>query len=120
MANRKQRFQGQVFWTHLCVNRLGNSNTESYTYDADGNKLTYTDARDETTDYTYDALDRLTSVEDPNGHTTGYTYDADGNQTSVPDPDGDTTGFAYDADDRLVTLTPWPPEGGKIREHQAH
>jgi YD repeat-containing protein len=60
----------------------------------DGNKLTYTDARDETTDYTYDALDRLTSVEGPNGHTTGYTYDADGNQTAVTDPDGDTSGFA--------------------------
>ena len=59
---------------------LGRSTT--YTYDADGNRLTSTDAVGATTTYTYDAVNRLTAISYSDGTpTVTYTYDADGNRT---------------------------------------
>lgn len=65
-----------------------------YTYDADGNVLTRTDAIDtnnpnsvgHTTTYTYDTLNDVLTMQDPNGVTTTYTYDTAGNLQSVSTP----------------------------------
>jgi len=68
-----------------------------YTYDAVGNRLTYS-GPDGSHTYAYDAADRLTSVDG-----VAYTWDDRGNQTS----DGTLT-YAYDSANRLVGVS----EGG--------
>ena len=61
--------------------------TDSYTYDAVGNRLTK-----DTDDYTYDAADQLTDLEG-----TSFDYDDNGNQTER----GSDT-FGYDHENRLT------------------
>ncbi len=73
----------------------------SYTYDADGNRLSETTPQG-TYQYAYDALGRLTSVTNPSGSTQGYTYDADGNRVSLS-AGGQTTTYAYNADSELTS-----------------
>ncbi len=75
----------------------------SYTYDADGNRLSETTPQG-TQQYAYDALGRLTSVTNPGGSTQGYTYDADGNRVSLS-AGGQTTTYAYNADSELTSAT---------------
>jgi len=72
----------------------------SYTYDADGNRLTATD-NGGTTTYTYDADNRLARVQ-ASGGTTAYAYDAVGNRASITTPRG-TTGYTYNAANELTT-----------------
>jgi len=79
--------------------------TSSYTYDPDGNQLTYTNGLSGTTTYTYDFLDRPTSAKDALGKTTTYAYDGDGNQTSLTNPDGKTTTWAYNGDDQVSSVS---------------
>ncbi|MGA7496562.1 MAG: RHS repeat-associated core domain-containing protein [Isosphaeraceae bacterium] len=77
-------------------------NTESFTYDADGNMLT---AQNDSGTYTmtYDALNRLITTQDPFGLTLTYTYDANGNRTQVQDSLGGVTNYIYDADNELTS-----------------
>lgn len=85
----------------------------SYTYDANGNQLTRTDANNHTTTYTYDYADELTSITTPLGNKTTYSYDADGNKTSMVDANGNATGnlaahtttYGYDAANRLTSIS---------------
>jgi len=65
-----------------------------YTYDAVGNRLTYS-GPDGSHTYTYDAADRLTGVDG-----VAYTWDERGNQTS----DGTLT-YEYNAANRLVGVS---------------
>ena len=78
-------------------------NTESYTYDAVGNRLT---ASDNNSSYssTYDALNRVITVFEPFGLSLSYTYDAAGNRTGMTDSAGGTTAYVYDAANRLTSL----------------
>jgi RHS repeat-associated protein len=86
-----------------------------YTYDADGNMLTRTDANNHTTTYTYDNADELASVSTQLGNKTTYTYDADGNKLTMVDGNGNATGcgcaaahtttYAYDAANRLTSIS---------------
>ncbi|MFX4682072.1 RHS repeat domain-containing protein, partial [Acinetobacter baumannii] len=50
--------------------------TESYTYDAVGNRKTVTDRTGAVTTYNYDAANRLIGVVDALNKTESYTYDA--------------------------------------------
>lgn len=59
----------------------------------------------ETTTYSYDADGELLSVTDAGGNTTSYAYDADGSQTSVTNPTGNVTKTTYDHDDRVTSVT---------------
>jgi YD repeat-containing protein len=77
----------------------------TYAYDADGRKISQTDANANTTSDAYNALGELTSVTDPLGHVTSYTYDANGNKTSQTDADGNVTTYSYNADNELVSET---------------
>jgi RHS repeat-associated protein len=54
-------------------------------------------ARARATEYTYDANGNVQSVTDANGHTTSYTYDADDEPTKVEQPSGTVTETEYDA-----------------------
>ncbi len=96
----------------------------AYTYDADGNLLTATDANGHTTTYTYNAAQRAGERDRPHGpghdlrlrrrgrpdrpsptrwdRVTTYTYDNDNNLIGVTDPMGGITTYQYDADDEVT------------------
>ncbi len=67
------------------------------TYDADGNMLSQTDERGNTTTYTYDADGNVLSMTDPKGNVTTYTYDANGNVTAMQNGDS-TVSYTYTKD----------------------
>ncbi|MDH5823500.1 hypothetical protein QFW77_10935, partial [Luteimonas sp. RD2P54] len=95
-------------------------NPTDYTYDANGNLETITDALDRETlneydpldrlvrtlqdvdgieaetRFEYDALDHLTKVVDPKGLETEYTYNAFGDLLQLDSPDTGTTTYSYD------------------------
>ena len=78
----------------------------TYTYNAQHEPLTATNASGETTTYTYNAAGQLTSRTDPLGHTTQYVYDSAGYLTSIINPNGQTqASFTYDADGRVASYT---------------
>ncbi len=83
-----------------------NGNVTTMTYDALGNMLTVTDALLNTITMTYEpASDRLSSVTDARGNTTNYSYDGSGNMVTVNQPLGITRSYSYDAQGNLLTET---------------
>nr|BEK67269.1 hypothetical protein KPHV_44960 [Kitasatospora purpeofusca] len=70
--------------------------TESWTYDAKGNRTSHTDGAGATTSSTYDAANRLVSVKDPLGRTTSYTYSTAGELLTATTPGGKVSTFTYD------------------------
>jgi RHS repeat-associated protein len=82
------------------------SGDESFTYDANGNMLTRTDALGKVTHFTYQAqLNRVTAITNARGETTTLAYDAAGNLTSVTDGNGHTSRFTYGVAGLLTTVT---------------
>jgi RHS repeat-associated protein len=76
----------------------------SYTYDANGNRLTETDATG-TISYTYNSLGQvLTRTDQLNGVTTN-TYDAQANLLTTNDALNNTTTLTYDARGQMLTIT---------------
>jgi len=71
-----------------------NADTQSYTYDAQGNRLTKVH-NGTPTSYSYDDADQMTLAGG-----VAYTYDADGNQTAAG---ADT--FSWDAENRMTAST---------------
>jgi RHS repeat-associated protein len=99
---------------------------EKFTYDADGNLLTYKDALNRLTTHTYDNIGlrrttlapdtRLTKFDFNDAHelvlvtaadlgTTQYLYDNRGLVSQMIAPTGAVTKYTYDADGRLMTRT---------------
>jgi RHS repeat-associated protein len=76
-----------------------------FTYDANRNLLTLTDALNHTTTYTYDTMDRVDTRTDPLSRGESYIYDDNGNLLEVTDRKGQVTSYTYDALDRLSTVT---------------
>jgi len=66
----------------------------TYTYDAKGNTLTSKNPLNQTTTYTYNATNDLLTVTTLLGHVTTVNYNAQGRVTSVVDPLGRTTATA--------------------------
>jgi RHS repeat-associated protein len=77
-------------------------NTQSKTYDNNGDLLTASDSNGTYT-FAYDHDGRLTNVQEPFGVSLNYAYDGDGNQTQVVDSFGGTQTSVYDLQDRLIT-----------------
>ncbi|MBB3274275.1 MULTISPECIES: RHS repeat protein [unclassified Pseudoxanthomonas] len=97
------------------------ANPTDFSYDANGNANTVTDALGRVTDhdhdplnrlartlqdvggiaaetkFQYDALDNLTKVTDPKGLNTSYTYNGLGDLTQLQSPDTGTTTYTYDS-----------------------
>ena len=81
--------------------------TTTMTYNAAGQPLTVTNAKNETTTYTYESgTGKLLTVTGPvSGATTSYTYDAYGRVESVEDSDGYAVISDYDHLNRLTQRT---------------
>jgi len=79
--------------------------SRSFTYDANGNVLTTTDALGNTLTLTYDpTFNQLTSLTDPLGQVVTIDYDGRGNAISLTDATGTRTAD-YDALGQLARLT---------------
>ena len=113
----------------LKVQADAQANPTDFTYDANGNTDTVTDALDRVTDndydplnrlsrtlqdvggidaetkFTYDALDNLTRVIDPKGLNTDYTYNGLDDLTQLSSPDTGTTTYTYDSAGNRQTQT---------------
>ena len=88
--------------------------TTTNTYDAAGNLLTQTDAKNQTTTYAYDALNRVTSITFQDGSKQTYAYDQGtngvGRLTSITETDPasqvtDQIAYAYDQHGRVTSET---------------
>lgn len=76
----------------------GSAGDQSFTYDANGNIKSRTDALNHTTRFTYDPLfNRLTSVTDALNNTTNLDYDGAGNLKMITDANKHATGFTNEA-----------------------
>lgn len=68
----------------------------SFSYDANGNELTTTDALGHTYSYTYEPVfNQLTSVTDPLGNVEKYAFDSNGNLASSTDANGNVTSYSH-------------------------
>jgi RHS repeat-associated protein len=82
----------------------GRTLTNSYTYDADSNRLSLTNPQNGVTNYTYDSLNRLTGIDDFAGRNFSFSYDALGRRTSLTRPNGVNTTYTYDSLSRLLSV----------------
>jgi RHS repeat-associated protein len=81
----------------------GLSYLATYTYDANGNRLTRT-VNSVTEDYAYDEADKLETVSINSSVVKEYTYDAAGRTTAV-EANAQTTTLAYDYEGRVTSIT---------------
>lgn len=77
---------------------------EDWTYDSQGNRVSWTNRRRQTIWYTNDVLGRVIARAYPDGVVHNFNYDAQGNLISYTDPLGATT-QEFDADGRLAKIT---------------
>lgn len=82
---------------------------KSYSYTADGARLSFTNENSGTWTYGYDGLGRLVSSEDPGGAVTGYGFDAASRLAWVAQPGGtctapktDCASYSYDEAGRVT------------------
>ncbi|MEM1181413.1 MAG: RHS repeat-associated core domain-containing protein, partial [Acidobacteriota bacterium] len=73
-----------------------------YTYAPNGDRLTATDARGQTTHFVYDDYGNLIRQTDPQGHTVEKDYDLRGRLLAQRDANGHETTFGYDTLGRLL------------------
>ncbi|UCH46021.1 MAG: RHS repeat protein, partial [Nitrospiraceae bacterium] len=77
----------------------------TYTYGAKGERLSATDANNNTTTFTYDLYGNIASVINALDQTTAFTYDIMGNLLAVTGPNSTAVFFEYDLKDRPVKVT---------------
>ncbi len=85
----------------------------SYTYNANGNRITETNPLGKVTTWAFDNLNRLTQTTQPDPDGAGaltspitkFGYDALNNRTSLTDPDNNVTTWAFDGLNRETTET---------------
>ena len=87
-----------------------------YAYNANGSRMTITDANQHTTTFVYDALERLVSESDPLDHTTSYGYNAANQKVSQTDANGFTTYMHYDSLERLAQID-YPSPNSDVTFH---
>jgi RHS repeat-associated protein len=79
----------------------------SYTYDANSNRLTLTDPQSGVTNYAYDTLNRLSTLTPPTVFSStgfGFTYDVLNRRTQMTRPNGVATNYSYDNLSRLLSV----------------
>jgi RHS repeat-associated protein len=90
----------------LAADTVNGAIFHAFTYDANGNRLSFTSSNG-TINYTYDDQDRLLSA-----GTTSYTYGSNGELKTKTVPGVGTTTYTYDALGNLVTVL--LPDGTRI------
>ncbi len=92
------------------TNAVGTSaaSTNFYSYDNDGNQITFTDGLGHTTTNVFDVLNRQVQTQYPDRTSTFTGYDADGRRTAETNQDGVVTRFGYDGSGRLLCVTNAP------------
>jgi RHS repeat-associated protein len=98
------------------LDKNGNTLTStSATYNGEGDQLSTTDARGDTTMFTYDPMGRMTAETQPvtgsSGIVTSFGYDAAGNQTLYTDGNGNQTLTTYTS--RNLPQTQVEPSAGQ-------
>ncbi len=96
-----------VTYTYNCAGQTVNRSTdlpsaESFSYDARGNMLSWTDANGHTMTYDYDLLGRQVRRTDPLLNAVDVIFDTMGDITSVTGESSRTTRFLYDLKQQLV------------------
>lgn len=81
------------------------SSTVSYTRDANGNVLSYTDQAGKRWQYTYNPAGQILTITNPSGAVSTLSYGSDGTLVSLQLPSGDTTSFSYDAAKHPILVT---------------
>jgi YD repeat-containing protein len=94
------------------LKQVGKQNTV-YTYDAQDNILTITDANGNTTEYVRDSWGRAKTIINAKGDMSSYTYDYAGNVTSSIDAKGNRTQYIYNSQNKLKKLI--DPQSKEIR-----
>jgi len=85
----------------------GATTKTTYTYDADGQRLTMKDSIGSSS-YQYDSLHRLTQYSDGAGNVIKYGYDLNGHVTSITYPGGSNAVVrTYDGVGRLASVKDW-------------
>jgi RHS repeat-associated protein len=79
-----------------------NSQTSTYSYDGNGNRLSLTDGLNQETLQKFDPLNRLSSSLDPLNNSTSYMHDGQDNLLSVTDPRNLTTAYVPDGFGRTI------------------
>ena len=77
----------------------------SYTYDANGNRLTETRQDGASRTWTYNGKNQVTSVTDFDGGVTSYGYDGANRLVTVKDAEDGTSTYIYDDSNRPVSIT---------------
>jgi RHS repeat-associated protein len=85
------------------VDAIGGQTT--FSYDANSNLLSLTDALSHATSYGYDASDRVATRTDPLTHQASYAYDGNDNLTQTTDRKNQVTSRTYDPLDRPKVVT---------------
>lgn len=93
-------------------------NITKFTYDSRGNLLTITDPKNNKSTMTYDARSNLLSVENALGKKITYTYDENNNLTSTSDPLDNVTTYTYNSNGLLLEKTA-PKQGKTIYTYQS-
>jgi RHS repeat-associated protein len=94
VGNRTASHQGSSY-SYQAFNRLVTANSNTYTYDTNGNLISTTEAGGSWT-YIWDYENRLKQVSESGGVTVTYAYDALGRRIQRTSSIGGTTKFIYD------------------------
>lgn len=98
-----RRYQDKAWLSAISGNCCGFN--LKFEFDANGNKISETDANGQLTKYTYDNRGNIVTITDPLNQKSSYTYSADFNQiTSYKDPNGFVTSMTYDTKGNLTQL----------------
>lgn len=89
------------------------NNASTYTYDANGNRLSSTDALGNSTRYAYDPLNRVTQTIDAANGSTSYGYDGQDHLIRVTDARNLTTRYSYNGLGDLLAQS--SPDTGNIQ-----
>jgi RHS repeat-associated protein len=95
--------QGNKLTEAITDTATGQVRTWAWTYNAAGLVATSTNPKGGITTYAYNAQGNATSMTNPLGHVSTYTYDAAGRLATQTEPNGLATTYTYDARGRLLT-----------------